>query len=36
MKIVLVINIVITSGLFFTVADLATPLLVIENFYKES
>lgn len=35
MKIVLVINIVITSGIFFSVADLITPFYIIESFYKD-
>jgi hypothetical protein len=34
-KIIIAINLLITSGLFFTLADFATPLLAIQQFYKD-
>jgi hypothetical protein len=34
-KIVLIINLIITSGLFFTVVDLYTPFNTIESFYSD-
>lgn len=34
-KIIVAINLLITSGLFFTITDFATPLLAIQQFYKD-
>lgn len=34
-KIIVAINLLITSGLFFTLTDFATPLLAIQQFYKD-